>query len=101
MFGRTWVSRHESWSAQSPTSFLLRRSITDSDGPDPGEIYVQRSPAHESNLYKIGLTRRASATRAQELTSASGVPLPFGVLATWKVGDCDRVEKEVHSRLAS
>lgn len=100
--GRTWVSRLESWSAKSPESFTLHGRETKADGPDPGIIYVQRSTAMEPNLYKIGLTRRGSAQmRAGELSSATGVPLPFGVLVNWSVGDCGRVEREVHEKLAA
>lgn len=99
--GRTWVSRHESWSARSPQSFMLQRATAHPDGPDPGVIYIQRSPAHEVNVYKIGLTRRDSAARAKELSSATGVPLPFGVLGNWEVGDCASVEREVHRRLSA
>jgi hypothetical protein len=101
VFGRTWVSRHESWSAQSPRSFLLQQNISQLSGPDPGQVYIQRSPAHEINLYKVGLTRRGADIRAGELNSATGVPLPFGILAKWKVGDCARVEREIHARLAA
>ena len=100
VFGRTWVSRHESWSARSPHSFMLDRRIEEPLGPDPGVVYVQRSPALEPDLYKVGLTRRNAEVRAEELSSATGVPLPFGVLAKWSVGDCALVEKEVHRRLA-
>jgi hypothetical protein len=99
--GRTWVSRHESWCARSPQSFMLERCRTEPNGPDLGVIYVQRSPAHEVNVYKVGLTRRTAEARASELSSATGVPLPFGVLATWEVGDCAGVEREVHERLAA
>jgi hypothetical protein len=99
--GRTWVSRHELWSARSPQSFLLHRGKTDQNGPDPGVIYVQRSPAHEIDVYKVGLTRRSAEVRAAELSSATGVPLPFGILAKWDVGDCGQAEKEIHERLAA
>lgn len=100
LFGRTWVTRHESWSARSPQSFMLERRIEKPLGPDPGVVYVERSAAHQPDLYKVGLTRRNAEFRAKELSSATGVPLPFGVLAHWSVGDCARVEKEVHQRLA-
>jgi hypothetical protein len=101
VFGRTWVSRHESWSAQSPKSFMLQNRVPNVEGPDPGTIYVQRSPALEPDLYKVGLTRRTVDLRARELSSASGVPLPFGVLASWNVGDCSRVEREIHEKLTA
>jgi len=97
--GRTWVSRHESWSARSPQAFLLRRSIAKPVGPDPGTIYIQRSPAHGMNVFKIGLTRKDPDGRAEELSSATAVPLPMDVLGTWNVGDCALVEREVHLRL--
>ncbi len=98
--GHTWVARHESWSARSPQSFILQRGKTESGGPDPGIIYIQRSPALEINVYKIGLTRRSAEIRAKELSSATGIPLPFDVLANWEVDDCAHVEQEIHQRLA-
>lgn len=101
VFGRTWVSRHESWSARSPQSFILERNTTEPLGPDAGIVYVQRSPGHGIDLYKVGLTRRSADVRAGELSSATGVPLPFGVLASWSVGNCATVEREVHERLAA
>src|SRR5207245_2640349 len=66
---------------------------------DPGVVYVIRSPAHDKDVYKIGLTRRNPAERAAEIGAATGVPLPFGVLANWTVRDCGSVEKKVHARL--
>ena len=99
--GHTWVARHESWSARSPQSFILQRGKTESGGPDPGIIYIQRSPALEINVYKVGLTRRSAEVRAKELSSATGVPLPFDVLANWEVGNCAHVEQEIHKRLAA
>ena len=99
--GRTWVSLHETWSARSPQSFMLRRRETKPDGPDPGVVYIQRSPSHGINVYKVGLTRRNPDVRAAELSSATGVPMPFDVLGNWEVGDCASVEREVHTRLAN
>ena len=99
--GRSWVSRHESWSARSPQSFMLQGNRTKPDGPDPGVVYILRSPAHDINVYKVGLTRRSTDVRTSELSSSTGVPLPFGVLANWEVGNCARVEQEVHLRLAA
>jgi hypothetical protein len=101
LFGRTWVTRHESWSARSPQSFMLERRTERPLGPDPGIVYVQRSPALEPDLYKVGFTRKSAEVRAEQLSSATGVPLPFGVLAKWSVADCARVEKLVHQKLAA
>lgn len=99
--GRTWVTRHESWPQTATSSFLARRRPDSADGPDPGAVYVVRCEAHQTDTYKIGLTRRDPEVRSRELSGATGVPLPFGVIANWNVGDCARVEKEVHSRLAA
>jgi len=99
--GRTWVTRHESWAATSVGAFLVKRDARKPVGPDPGVIYIVRCAGHEPDVYKIGLTRRDANTRAHELGRATGVPLPFAVLASWEVGDCRRIESECHSRLAA
>jgi hypothetical protein len=101
IIGRTWVRRLESWSARNPESFLLQRSTTVPIGPDPGRIYVIRSPAHDIDVYKVGFTRRTVDERARELGTATGVPLPFAVLASWDVANCAGTEGEVHRRLES
>ncbi|WP_428307275.1 GIY-YIG nuclease family protein [Lacipirellula sp.] len=97
--GRTWVNRKDIWGATSPESFLLSRAASRHEGPDPGVVYVMRSPAHQTDLYKVGLTRHEANLRADQLSSATGVPLPFGVLASWEVGDCAAVERAVHEHL--
>jgi len=51
------------------------------------------------DVYKIGLTRRKADQRAKELSAATGVPLAFGILASWQVGDCAAVEREIYQRL--
>jgi hypothetical protein len=98
--GKTWVSAYESWSAWRPEDFLIRKSEHKIEGPDPGIIYVMRSEGHDRQLFKIGLTRRNAELRAGELSDATGVPLPLSVLAEWQVADYNRVEAEVHRRLA-
>jgi len=97
--GRSWVTRTETWSASKPQAFLVRRPAPVVTGPDPGIVYVMRSDAHGLEIYKIGLTRRTSEERSRELSSATGVPLPFGILAQWEVGDCAAIESEIHQRL--
>jgi hypothetical protein len=98
--GKTWVERTENWCCKSPSSFVLRRESKRPQGPNPGVIYIMRTPANEIDVYKVGLTTRSATERAQELHS-TGVALPFGVVANWDVGDCVAVEKEVHRRLAA
>lgn len=98
--GQTWVERTDSWSTSSLHSFVMSRGCRVVVGADPGWIYIMRSGSHYPDLYKIGLTRRSGETRAIELSSATGVPTGFEVLAQWEVGDCSRVEREIHIRLA-
>jgi hypothetical protein len=97
--GRTWVTRTEMWSAGKPQKFLLARRSVPKRGDDPGFVYVMRSEAHALDVYKVGLTRRTTEKRAGELSSATGVPVPFGVLTQWEIGNCKAVEDEVHERL--
>jgi T5orf172 domain len=99
--GKTWVERHESWAARDPSSLLVRKATKLVVGLDPGFLYVMRSPSHERDVFKIGLTRRDPGRRADELGEATGVPLPFEVLAEWEVGDCGAAEADIHQQLAS
>jgi hypothetical protein len=98
--GKTYVERLESWSARRPESFLVRKRASVVEGPDPGFVYVMRSASHERDVHKIGLARKSAEGRADELSQATGVPLPFGVLAQWEVGNCSGAEAEIHLRLA-
>jgi hypothetical protein len=97
--GKTWVERTETWKAESLDAFLVHRDEMNAQGADPGTIYVMRSGSHSNDVYKIGLTRRTPAERAVDLSSATGVPSAFEVLATWKTGDVAAVEREVHKKL--
>ncbi|MEQ8694278.1 MAG: GIY-YIG nuclease family protein [Gammaproteobacteria bacterium] len=96
--GQTWVSRMDSWSAQRPDEFLLKRPSLSLKGDDPGIVYIMRSPAHDLEVYKVGLTRKSAEGRADDL-SRTAAPLKFGILAQWDVGNCRAVEQEVHNRL--
>ena len=97
--GKTWVERTDTWTARPLDSFVLSKTKRVIAGKDPGWIYVMRSGSHNDDIYKIGFTRRSAETRANELSSATGVPTDFEVLARWDVGDCTRVEEEIHQRL--
>ncbi len=97
--GRTWVERVDTYMVNSPDSFIISNRTKKPEGSDPGVIYILRSASHSNDIYKIGLTRRDVSLRAKEVGSTTGVPLPFGVLASWEVGNCSEVEKEVHSHL--
>ncbi len=97
--GKTWVERTESYAVKSPESFVINNEHRIRVGNDPGIVYIMRTPAHGNDLYKVGITRRTTHDRAAELGSSTGVPLPFEVLASWKVSDCGAIEKDVHKQL--
>jgi len=104
--GQLWsdergCSGPDSWSVRNSTSFLVSAQPERLLGPDPGSIYLVRSAAHGNDVYKIGLTRRTVDERATELSRATGVPLPFDVLASWTVPDCTDAERRIHQALAA
>ena len=64
----------------------------------PGWVYILVNPALPG-MVKVGLTTRTPTQRAGELTSSSGVPLPFVVAWARAVSDCASVEASVHRML--
>jgi hypothetical protein len=64
-----------------------------------GFVYVLTNPAMP-DLIKIGSTIHSPDQRAQSLSSASGVPLPFQVAMYAKFDDCIAVERWIHSRMS-
>lgn len=101
--GRTWVKQTLSWveDTGSKAVKIEKKSGNLSSLPSSGVIYVMRSAAHEKDIFKIGLTRRTSSERANELTRKTGSPDHFLVAGEWPVSDCIRAEKLIHERLSS
>jgi hypothetical protein len=64
-----------------------------------GTVYVLTNSQYEQ-LVKIGYTTRDPRTRAQELSSATGVPGDFSVAHEVRVSDARAVERAVHERLS-
>jgi hypothetical protein len=71
------------------------------DSEAPGYLYVFRSPAHGRDIYKVGYTDRDPESRARELSSASGNPVPFLVVQAWAVVDPRAAEVAAHEALAN
>lgn len=67
----------------------------------PGYLYVFRSPAHGRDIYKVGFTDRDPESRARELSSASGNPVPFLVVQAWAVVDPRAAEVAAHKALSN
>ncbi|MFK5891806.1 MAG: GIY-YIG nuclease family protein [Pseudomonadota bacterium] len=75
--------------------------ITDDVGikPEYGELYVLRCTVMKDQLYKVGWTSGSSQSRAEQLSSATGVPTSFVVVDCWKHKDAEALEKSVHAML--
>jgi len=101
--GRTWVKVESTWiqTQQQPVVVQAKRfsaGNTTKLNADKGYIYVMHNPAHGNDLFKVGLTRRNSDTRADEL-SGTGAPDKFLVAQEWEVTDCVSAEKWIHDIL--
>lgn len=65
-----------------------------------GYVYVLVNPSLP-DCVKIGKTTRDTATRAAELSAATGVPTPFMVAYEAYFQDCDGAELFIHAHLES
>jgi hypothetical protein len=66
---------------------------------DGGFIYILLNRALPG-LVKIGKTTKLPEKRAAELSTSSGVPLPYQVYYAVRVSDCHEAEKIIHKGLA-
>ena len=98
--GRTWVEKRISWVEESAKSMPVKTSSAARNQlMNPGFIYVMRCAAHGKDIFKIGLTSRASEVRSSELTSSTSAPDQFLVVEEWEVSDCELAERLIHERL--
>lgn len=65
-----------------------------------GWIYILTNPSYKTSLTKIGKTRVSPKTRAKQLCS-TGVPEAFVVCHSIRTLDCNKAEREIHSKLDS
>ena len=66
---------------------------------DTGILYML-GVREMKGLLKIGITKRDVKSRVNEINSATGIIIPFGVRHVWRVRNPNRVEREVHKLLA-
>lgn len=66
---------------------------------DAGWIYLL-SIRQSKTVLKIGMTTRTVEQRVNEINSATGVVVPFGVRRCWRVRNPGQVEKLVHDALS-
>ena len=66
-----------------------------------GCVYILENPAMP-DLIKIGYTMATAQKRADELSRATGVPMPFEVVidfAQLELEQCKKIEREMHREL--
>ena len=124
--GKTWVNSSNEWKAPVESSgvIFVKDSIvtaklkiseyqkasldiknnttknSDIKKQNHGELYVMRCSAMKETIFKVGFTEGDSYERAKSLSSATGVPLSFVVVKTWRHPDAEALETEVHMMLA-
>ena len=64
-----------------------------------GYIYILTNPSFKDTFLKIGKTKRTPQERAEELSRATGVAMPFKVEHSRKFIDCNIAETLVHDAL--
>lgn len=58
------------------------------------------SRREEKEVLKIGMTTRNVKKRVDEINSATGVLYPYAARKVYKVKDCHKVEKDIHTLLS-
>jgi T5orf172 domain len=71
------------------------------DNESTGWLYVMRCPLMDDDVYKVGWSSRAPKDRAEEISKATGVPMAYIVVESWKVEDARRMEAAVHQALTT
>lgn len=124
ILGRTWVSSATKWKHKHEKNPIFVKDTIQSaklkleeyqeavnssqvpgqenmdDRVDVGELYVMRCPAMKDTIFKVGFTKGKSEDRAKQLSSATGVPLAFVVVKSWRHVEARKLEKEVQMMLA-
>lgn len=120
--GKTWVNKSSPWRAerQRHNVVYVKDSIAvaktrvdelyakseaedapaDASSEGEGVLYVLRCTLMQEEIYKVGWTAGTAAERAQQLSSATGVPLAFVVVESWVHEDPEALETEVHAQLS-
>ena len=60
------------------------------------QIYIL-STREQSDILKIGYTTRSVTERVKEINSSTGVLIPYGVRAAWRIKNAEKTEKEIHN----
>lgn len=80
-------------------NFLAGGRDKDRQEGSTGYVYIL-STRSQPRFLKIGMTQRSIDARVKEINAATGVVIPYGVRAVWKVDNASEVERELHALLA-
>nr|WP_321445685.1 GIY-YIG nuclease family protein [uncultured Cohaesibacter sp.] len=120
--GKTWVNRSSPWRADSPRDHVVyvkdclalaktrieelyaksaaQDALSEVSSEAQGVLYVLRCTLMQEEIYKVGWTAGTATERAQQLSSATGVPLAFVVVESWVHKNPEALETEVHAQLS-
>ena len=119
--GRTWIKASNSWRKRpdSPKIIYVKSSVSTAKlrlseylaaaenqvramdhTSTRGVLYVLRCMGMADEVYKIGWTSGTAEQRANELSSATGVPSAFVVVEAWGHADPEGLEKSAHAMLS-
>jgi hypothetical protein len=70
------------------------------ENENEGWLYVMRCPLMDDDVYKVGWSSRPPKNRAEELSKATGVPLAYIVVESWKAEGARQIETAAHQALA-
>lgn len=124
--GRTWIASSSKWkpAGSNATTIFLKDTLRSAklkiahyveastrvaeesaskeaeSCSNEGELYVMRCSAMKEQIYKVGFTSGDATERAQQLSTATGVPMAFAVIKKWRHADAKKLETEVHMLLA-
>lgn len=119
--GRTWIKAENNWRERpsSDRTVYVKASVASAKlraaeyaalatklKPETAftegesELYVLRCAAMRDEVYKVGWTSGTADLRAKELSAATGVPISFVVVKSWRHADAEGLEAGVHARLA-
>lgn len=120
--GRTWVKRKNEWreTNEAAHSIIYVKSTIKAaelkaielekaamaspknikpSKPENGILYVLRCTIMKEEIYKVGWTSGSAKDRAEQISSATGVPTSFVVVEFWEHANADGLEKNIHMML--
>lgn len=117
--GRDWVKADVSWKARpllEDTVFVKSsissarttiddyiKAVNSQKTPATEErnvLYILECSAMRDEIYKVGWTSKTAEDRAKELSSTTGIPVPFRVVKYWRHFSPSEIENRVHAMLA-